>query len=80
MACRLVGAKSLSKPMLEYCWLDPSVGNKLQWNLYRNLHIFIQENVFENVICKMVPICLGLNVLSVQYVKVAKSSSLEINK
>ena len=23
MACRLVGAKPLSKPMLEYCWFDP---------------------------------------------------------
>ena len=23
MACRLVGAKPLSDPMLEYCWLDP---------------------------------------------------------
>ena len=23
MACRLVGAKSLTEPMLEYCWLEP---------------------------------------------------------
>ena len=23
MACRLFGAKPLSEPMLEYCWLDP---------------------------------------------------------
>ena len=23
MACRLDGAKSLSEPMLDYCWLDP---------------------------------------------------------
>ena len=26
-----------------------TIGNKLQWNLNRNLHIFIQENAFENV-------------------------------
>ena len=23
MSCRLVGAKPLSEPILEYCWLDP---------------------------------------------------------
>ena len=27
-----------------------TICNKLQWNLYRNLHVFIQENAFENVI------------------------------
>ena len=31
-------------------------GDKLQWNLNRNLHIFIRENVFENVIRKMAAI------------------------
>ena len=31
MAYRLVGAKPLSKPMLEYCYL--TIRNKLQWNL-----------------------------------------------
>ena len=29
---------------------------KLQWNLNRNLYIFIQENVFENIVWKMVAI------------------------
>ena len=38
--------------------------NKLQWNLDQNLYIFIQENVFENVVRKLVAICLGLNVLT----------------
>ena len=37
--------------------------NKLQWNLKRNSGIFIQENAFENVVCEMASICLGLNVL-----------------
>ena len=31
MPCRLFGAKSLSKPMLSYCQLDPQ--NKFQWHL-----------------------------------------------
>ena len=30
--------------------------NKLQWNLNRNSYSFIQENVFENVVCKMASI------------------------
>ena len=30
--------------------------NKLQWNVYRNSYIFIQENPFENVVWKMVAI------------------------
>ena len=29
----------------------------------RNSNIFIQENVFENIVCQMASICLGLNVL-----------------
>ena len=33
--------------------------NKLQWNS----HIFIQENAFENVVCEMAQICLGLDVI-----------------
>ena len=54
MACRLIGAKPLSEPMLEYCWLDP--WNKLQWNFNRNSESFIQENVFESVVCEMAAI------------------------
>ena len=30
--------------------------NKLQWNSNRNCNIFIQENVFESVVCEMVAI------------------------
>ena len=54
MACRLPGPKPLSEPMLGYCELDP--WNKLQWNLNRNLYIFIQETAFENVVWKMASI------------------------
>ena len=30
--------------------------NKFQWNLYRNLYVFIQENAFENFVWKLVDI------------------------
>ena len=35
---------------LKQCWnvVNWTLGNKLQWNLNRNLYIFIQENAFEN--------------------------------
>ena len=54
MACRLVGAKPLSKPMRGYCFW--TIRNKLQWNFNRNSYILIQENAFENVVCDMVAI------------------------
>ena len=40
------------------CWnnVSSTLGNKLQWNLNRNLYIFIQENAFENVVWKMAAI------------------------
>ena len=44
-------------------WTNWTLGNKLQWNLNRNLNIFIQENAFENVVWEIVAIYLGLNVL-----------------
>ena len=37
--------------------------NKLHWNLYQSWNIFIQENALENVVCPMVSLCLGFNVL-----------------
>ena len=33
-----------------------TLGNKLQWNLNRDLYIFIQENAFENVVRKLAAI------------------------
>ena len=43
--------------------------NKLLWNSYRNSYIFIQENAFENVVCKMVAIlsrhqCVNITIVS----------------
>ena len=53
MACRLVGAKPLSEPMLGYYW---TLRKKLQWNIDRNPNSFIQENAFENVVCEIAAI------------------------
>ena len=36
--------------------IEPVGTNKLLWNLSRNSHIFIQENVFENVVWKIAAI------------------------
>ena len=35
------------------CWniVNKTLRNKLQWNFNRNSNIFIQENVFESVVC-----------------------------
>ena len=40
------------------CWniVNWNLGNKFQWNDNQNSYIFIQENAFENVVCKMVAI------------------------
>ena len=50
MACRLLGTKPLSEPMLTLLW------NIFQWNFIWNSKAFIPENAFENVVCKMASI------------------------
>ena len=45
--------------------LITSLRKKLQLNLRRNSYIFIQQNTFQNAVCKIVAICLGLNMLNV---------------
>ena len=45
MACRLFGAKPLSKQMLGYCQLDPQKQSSVTFN--PNTKYFIHENVFE---------------------------------
>ena len=47
MACRLFGAKPLSKPMLSYCQLGSQEQTSVKFE--SELYIFIQENAFENV-------------------------------
>ena len=51
MACRLVGAKTLSEPTLGYYYM-----NKLKWNLNQNWNTFIQEKAFESIVCEMAAI------------------------
>ena len=52
MACRLFGAKPLSKPMLPYCQLDPT--EHISMEFYSK--VFIQGNALENVVCEMAAI------------------------
>ena len=49
MACRLFGAKPLSKAML----LNWTLRNKLQRNFNQNTSFFIQENAYENFVCEI---------------------------
>ena len=51
MACRLFGAKPLHEPMMGYYHIG-TIKNKLQWNFNPNTELFIQENVFESVVCQ----------------------------
>ena len=43
--------------------LSSPLGDKLQRNLNQIEAIFIEENEFENAVCEMAPICLGLNLV-----------------
>ena len=52
MACRLFGAKPLSKPMLGYCQLAIRSSVKC----YSNSNSFIRESASENIVCKMAAI------------------------
>ena len=61
MACRLFGAKPLSEPMLEYCYLDP--WNILQWNHSQNLYIFVLEMHLKISLGNWRPFCHDRNVL-----------------
>ena len=55
MACRLIGTKPLSEPML-YLIVNCTIRNKRQSNCIKISKIFIQENGFENVVWKMLSI------------------------
>ena len=57
MACRLYGAKSLSKPMPGYCQLDPQEQTSVK--LQANYKIFIHKNAYEMSSAKWRPSCPG---------------------
>ena len=55
---------------LKQCWniVNWTLGNKFQWNFSRNSNIFIEENTFENVVCKMLfissrPQCVNIMIM-----------------
>ena len=54
LACRLYGAKPLSKPMLGYCQLDPR--NKPRWNFNQNTKVFLNKNAPKYIVCGRVAI------------------------
>ena len=59
MACHLVSTKPLSRPMLEFCAF-----NHWEQTTAKNAYILIQENAFENVVCKTAailswPVCVN---------------------
>ena len=54
MAYRLDGTKPLSKPMLEYCHLDPWERTSVKFE--SEFKFSIQESTFENVVCEMASI------------------------
>ena len=58
MACRLVGAKPLSEPMMDYCQLDPCGHISMKfWLKHNNFH-------WRKCIWKCRLCCLGPNVLN----------------
>ena len=68
----LCGANQATSHYLNQCWniVNMTLRNKSQWNINRDSHIFIQENAFENVICKMSaivsrPHCVKLDLCSI---------------
>ena len=68
----IIGADNGLSPVRHQAIICTSAGivvnwnlrSKFQWNLERNAHIFIQENVFEIVSAKWRPFCLGLYVFT----------------
>ena len=54
----VLGAWSAPSHYLNQCWdiFHWTHENKFQWNFNQNSYIFIQENPFENIVCKMAAI------------------------
>ena len=57
MACRLFGAKPLSKPMLGYCLLDIQEQTSVTFKSKDNR--FIHENTSEYIVCEMAILSRG---------------------
>ena len=72
MTCHLVGAKSLSETVLEYCQLDYKEQTSVIFN--RNSDIFFHDNALEGVVCEMAfilsrPQCVKTKTVEVNFFK-----------
>ena len=64
MACRLIGAKSLSELMMEYCWMDPGVGTNFS-EIVMKIHTFSFKKMHLKMLSwKWWPSCLIPNELN----------------
>ena len=54
MACRLFGAKPLSKPVLGYCQLNPQ--EQILVKFYKNKKLFSRKNASKNIVCEIAAI------------------------
>ena len=57
IACRLLGAKPLSEPVMAYYYLES--WKYISMNLNQSKTIFVDGNKFENVVCKIASILHG---------------------
>ena len=62
MVCRLFGAKPFPEPILTIYQWDQWEQTLKKWN--RNTTIFIEENTFQNIFCKMSPFLFRLQWVS----------------
>ena len=63
MAYRLIGAKPLSEPLLEYCWLDPQEQSSVKFQL-KITHFHSRKCIWKCCLEKWWPFCTGLKVLN----------------
>ena len=56
MACHLFGAKPLPEPMLTYCEMYPKKQTSVKCESKYKTFLFIHENEFENIVCKILAI------------------------
>ena len=75
MACHLAGPKTLSKPMVLYCQLDPKGHNSVKF--YFKFKFPLKEMHLKILSAKWRPSCLSLNVFTVRLCRQLKSFLLE---
>ena len=61
LACQLIGTNKSPKPMVNHC--QPIPLEQIKWHFNQNITSFLHEEEFENVIGKIAPIFLGIDML-----------------